>query len=429
MMNRKLLILVIIYGFVFGGLVGLKGEILILAFPFVIYLAVGLFESSGEPELQVERVIEPERALPGIVVNIKVSIKNTGLRPCIVALQDHAHERLEVISGNSRLLAFLAPGQTTELNYDVEGSRGIYLFDYLKVTNLGNDGISESEKCFPTQGQMFVLPHIPQLKRVSIRTRQTKVYSGNIPSRVSGFGTDFYGVREYQPGDPLRYVNWRISARYPDSLYCNEFERERVTDTWLILDGRQRSNLRSGDSELFEHIVLSGAGLAQALIKEGNRVGLLVYGGYLRWTFPGYGKIQREKMLRALAQAKPGDLFIFSDFENLPTRAFPISSQIILISPLHSEDIPVLLKLKARGYAILIISPDPVLFENSILSLEDGGNSGLRIANVERQLNLKKLQNAGIRVINWDVSIPFERAVQAPLRNALRIPQPVRQNR
>lgn len=429
MMSRKLLILVIIYGFVFGGLFGLKGEVLILAFPFVIYLAVGLFESRGELELHVERVIEPERALPGIAVNIRVSIKNSGLRPCIVAIQDRAHERVELISGNSRLLACLTPGQTSELNYDVKGSRGIYPFDHLKVTHLGNDGISEFERCIPTQGQMFVLPQIPQLKRVSIRTWQTKVYSGNIASRVSGFGTDFYGVRDYQPGDPLRYINWRISARYPDSFFSNEFERERVTDTWLILDGRQRSNIRSGDSELFEHIVLSGAGLAQALIKEGNRVGLLVYGGYLRWTFPGYGKIQREKMLRALAQAKPGDLFIFSDFENLPTRAFPISSQIILISPLHSDDIPVLLKLRARGYAILIISPDPVRFEKRPLSLEDGGISGLRIADVERQLNLKKLQNAGIRVINWDVSIPFERAVQTPLRTALRIPQPVRQIR
>jgi uncharacterized protein (DUF58 family) len=323
----------------------------------------------------------------------------------------------------------LAPDQTTELNYDVKGGRGIYLFDHLKVTNFGKDGLFELEKFIPTPGQMFVLPHIPQLRRVNIRTRQTKVYAGNIPSRVSGYGTDFYGVRDYQPGDPLRYINWRISARYPELLFSNEFERERVTDIWLILDGRQRSNLRSDDTELFEHIVLSGAGLAQALIKEGNRVGLLVYGGYLRWTYPGYGKIQRERMLRAFAQAKPGDLFIFSDLENLPTRAFPISSQLILISPLHAEDIPILLKLRARGYAILIISPDPVWFEESRLSLEEGGISGLRIARVERQLHLRRLLNAGIRVINWDVSIPFERAVQIPLRIALRTSQPMRQIR
>jgi uncharacterized protein (DUF58 family) len=429
MMSRKLLILAIIYGFIFGGLVGLKGEILLLALPFVIYLAVGLFDSPAEPELQIDRVIEPERALPGMAVEIRVTIKNSGLRNCIVTLQDRAHERLEVISGDSRLLASLAPGQTTELEYIVKGGRGIYLFDHLKVTNLGKDGLFELEKSISTPGQMFVLPHIPQLKHVSIRIRQTKVYSGNIPSRVSGFGTDFYGVREYQPGDSLRYINWRISARYPDSLFSNEFERERVMDTWLILDGRQRSNLRSGDSELFEHIVLSGAGLAQALIKEGNRVGLLVYGGYLRWTFPGYGKIQRERILRTLAQATPGDLFIFSDFENLPTRAFPISSQLVFISPLHAEDISILLKLRARGYAILIISPDPVLFEKGRLTLEDGGNSGLRIASVERQLYLRKLQNAGIRVINWDVSIPFERAVQTPLRIANRTSLPVRQIR
>ena len=419
MIDRKILVIVILYGLILGGLASLNGGILVLAIPFVIYLAIALWDAPEEPDLQVDRVIEPERALPWTPVTIKLSILNKGKPIDFIRLEDIKPDGLEIIEGDERLISNLAHGEAVEIQYTVNGKRGIYRFDFLNVTVSGRMGLFERRKKILTNGQVFVLPEVPQLKRVAFRTLQTRVYAGNIPSRVAGLGTDFFGVRSYHPGDPLRYINWRVSARFPEFLFSNEFERQRVSDIWLVLDGRQRSNFRKEKGELFEHIVLAGAGLAQVLLNEGNRVGLLVYGGYLQWTYPGYGKIQRERMLRSLAQARPGNLFIFSGLENLPTRVLPISSQIILISPLHPEDIPVIIHLRARGYPILVISPDPILFEANLLEKEEGGQTGMRLARVERQLLLRKLLNAGVNVINWDVSMPFEQAVRARLRHLM----------
>lgn len=417
-MNNKFLFLFIIYWFIFLGLILLKGELLLLAIPFFLYLSFAYLDKPGKPQLQAQRWIETARTLPGTPVDVKVNITNTGNKSQILCLVDPIHAGLNVVSGDERVLSLLPPGESVQLNYRVMGNRGIYHFDHVSVNSLGEDGLFEIKTLLDTSGELFILPQVPQLKRVSIRSWHTKVYAGNILSRAQGYGIDFFGVRSYQAGDPLRYINWRISERFPELLFSNEFERERVTDIWLILDARQRSNFRSTKEELFEHIILSGAGMAQALLKEGNRVGLLVYGGYLRWSFPGYGKIQAEKILRNLAVARPGDLFIFSDLENLPTRAFPLSSQLILVSPLHTEDIPILVKLRARGYSILVVSPNPVLFEKERLSRDSGGEAGLRITRVERQLTLRKLNNAGIRVVDWDVSIPFERVMQIPNRLA-----------
>ncbi len=108
---------------------------------------------------------------------------------------------------------------------------------------------------------------------------------------------------------------------------------------------------------------------------------------------------------------------------------FPLSAHLIFISPLHPEDIAILLNLRARGYPILIISPDPVMYETGVLAKEEGGQSGLRIATVERRLMLKRLNNAGIQVINWNVSIPFELTVQSRLRHAMWRFHPQRQLR
>jgi hypothetical protein len=189
-------------------------------------------------------VIEPERALPGMAVEIKVTIKNSGLLNCIVTLQDRAHERLAVLSGDSRSLASLAPGQTTELKYFVKGGRGIYLFDHLKVTNLGKDGLLELEKSFPTPGQMFVLPHIPQLKRVNIRTRQTKVYSGNI-LMSPGVWTDLLVSENINPRSTPPSMATSAASIHYSAMNLNE----SVTDTRLILMEGRKAN-RSGESEL-----------------------------------------------------------------------------------------------------------------------------------------------------------------------------------
>lgn len=425
-MHRKFLLLIIVYLFILSGLILFQGNLLLLAVPIIIYISLGIIAGPHVVKLEIKRVVEPERVLPGTPISVRLTVKNIASKACTISLHDFTGEGLEIVSGDPQLLALISPGTAVDLNYTVRGMRGIYTFNHLVVTSLGDDALFEDETSFAVRGQVFILPHVPPIRRMNLRTWQTKVYAGNIPARVAGSGTDFFSVRNYQPGDSLRHINWRNSARNPDTLYTNEFERERVTEIWLILDGRERSNLKLVGDELFEHVILSGAGLAQALLKEGNRVGLLIYGGYLRWTFPGYGKVQLEKMLRSLAQARTGDLFIFSDLENLPTRAFPFSSLLILISPLHAEDVPILLNLRGRGYTILVVSPDPVKFEYSRLAREKGGLAGLRIAKIERQYHLARLQNAGIRVVNWDVSVPFERTVQAALIHPLRTAHPVR---
>jgi uncharacterized protein (DUF58 family) len=234
-----------------------------------------------------------------------------------------------------------------------------------------------------------------------------------IPARAGGSGTEFFGVREYQPGDPPHAINWRASSRYSDTLYANEYQQERVADVGIILDGRVRTNeFRRGHS-LFDSSVQAAASLADALLNQGNRVGLLLYASYLGWTFPGYGKIQRERILHALASARTGDSQIFSDLENIPTRLFPPESQLVFVSPLTEDDLKPLIRLRARGYDVLVVSPNPVRFELSYLpaanrNMELAG----RVLHMERQLFLQQLQRANIHVLDWDVKEPFDLLVK-----------------
>ena len=225
-------------------------------------------------------------------------------------------------------------------------------------------------------------------------------------------------MREYQSGDPQRWINWRVSARHPRALFTNEFEQERIADVGLILDARQRSHVLSSGDSLFEYAVRATASLAEAFLFDGNRVGLLIYGGFLDWTFPGYGKVQRERILRALARAETGEGLVFESLDYLPTRFFPARSQLVIISSLLSDDLPMLIRLRARGYQILLISPDPGTFEARALESRPSVTLAARIVHLERALLLRKLRHAGIQVVDWQVDQPFDQAVHTSLSRA-----------
>ena len=428
-MRRLLLLSGLVYGLLLLGLATLNGELLTLAIPVVIYLGAALLYGPERPRLRVTRTLSADRVSQDAPVVVKLAIVNEGPRLEQVSIKDplsvveagFAPRSLELVDGEPRMLTSLMSGGTVELEYTVRGKRGIFRFQDVQVTASDSLGLFQRRAAFPAPGQLLVLPEVLKLRRMAIRPLRTRGTAGSVPARRGGSGVDFFGVREYQPGDPLRWINWRMSARHPRDLFTTEFEQECIADVGLILDARRRHDLRSRADALFEHAICATASLAEVFLSDGNRVGMLVYGGFLDWTFPGYGKVQRERILRALARAQTGESLVFDKLDYLPTRFFPAKSQLVLVSPLCREDVPALVRLRARGYQLIVISPDLVAFEaRSLLIfgaevLRPAVLLAARIARLERVLLLRKLRQAGVQVVDWQVDKPFDQVVHASL--------------
>src|SRR5512143_1240224 len=145
---------------------------------------------------------------------------------------------------------------------------------------------------------------------------------------------------------------------------------------------------------IFEYSVQAAGSLSEALLGDGNRVALLIYGFGMERTFRGYGKVQQERILYALGQARTGHNFALESLGFLPTRFFPAGSQIVMVSPLMMNDVPALTQLRATGYELMIVSPDPVEFEAREIGVK--GDLAWQLARVERVLLMRKLQRLGI---------------------------------
>ncbi len=415
------------------------GELAVLALPVVCYLAIGFYCSLLTVELRARRTLSERRVLSGEPVRVHVTLENESVQAHIelIEVTDNVPPLLTVTEHTPRKVETLPPEGHLSFSYAVQGMRGLAQWKTLSVTVTDTLGLFTQRLELSCESELLIVPTFERLDEILIRSRRTRIFSGQVKARLGGTGIEFFGVREYYPGDERRYVNWKATAR-KDRLIVNEFEQERVADVVILLDARERSDVvaptldlsspsppsplpSEGEGSrgvrafsLFEHSVRAALALAHYFTVQGNRVGLLIYGKYLEWTWPGFGRWQRERLLRAIASAEKGDKAVFEDLENLPTRLLPAGSQLVFVGPIIESDVKTIVDLRFR-YEILCIAPNPIIFESAFLSPTPEVSVALRMEHLRRQAVLARMRRAGIRVVDWDVTKPLAAVVEGEL--------------
>jgi uncharacterized protein (DUF58 family) len=418
-MKRPLLLAFLVYCLALGGLGLLSERLLVLAVPLLIYLGMALYHTSTPAQIHVSRRLSETVITEGKPVQVTVTLYNEGKHLEELLIEDRPPTALTVVEGQTKRLTTLPSGQSLSLNYTLTGKPGSYELAEVKVTSGEVLGLFQRQVILSAEAKLGVMPAFRRLRPVAIRPLRTVGYSGPVPSRQAGTGIDFFGVRHYQPGDSFRRINWRLMARHAQlEPFTTEFEQERTGDVGLILDVRQQSSFQVGGESMLSHSVRAAAALADAFLRDSHRVGLLLYGAGIDWIVPGYGKVQRERILRRLATARPGDSQVFQSLNYLPTRLFPARSQLVFVSPVSTGDETILFRLCANNYAVLVVSPDPVSFE--VERLPDGPALTLagRLSRVERQLLLQRLQQGGVITVDWRVDRPLDVVLYAALQRA-----------
>ena len=414
-MNRSTFLTAFIFAFLIIALATTQGGLLVLSIPFIVYLLMGMWILPEKIDLEITRSMDSERVNPNDLVRVMVTVRNRGAATTEVLIEDQLPEGVMLHSGSPRQLVILNNDGEMTFEYLISAPRGTYHFEGVQVKVGDALGLMHHAEFAAVQGQLFVVPNVLRLKRIAIRPRRTRLYTGNIPARAGGSGIEFFGVRNYQPGDSSRAINWRASARH-SGMHSNEFQQERVTDVGIVLDARRQSNIFAGDHSLFDYSIMAAAALTDVFLAQGNRVGMVIQSSTLNWTFPGYGKVQRERIMRSLMGAHLGNNQAQRGLPRLLFGRFSVDSQIVLVSPLITDlliadDLDVLMHWRARGYQVLIIIPEPVSFELSALPSGLETELAGRIVHLERQMALRRLLHAGIQIVEWDVKKPFDQAV------------------
>ncbi len=420
-MNSKVLTLIfIIFSLMFMALLTRNGDLAWMALPFLAYLGIGILQSPapGKIRLQARRVVEKERTGGVSSVHVSTTVSNQDTHIIFLRLSDPLQPGMRITDGQIENQAALRGGEAAVLRYTFRAERGSFAWRSVQA-KLGDPlGLFETRLELPAVAEVEVQTELKKFRPFHLRPQHTLHSAGPIPARLGGSGTNFWGVREYHPGDPLRRLDWRRMARHPHQFFTKEFEQEEIADIGLILDARQKTDLRVGEDSLFEHSVRATASLAEVFLSQGNRVSLLVYGKHSLNLFPGYGKVQLNRILHALSQADTAADENVRSLESIPLHVFSSHSFLFVLSPLAPNDWQLFPRLRAYGYQVLLISPDPIDFARPLLPNDLATRLATRLTKVERDREFSKIAQLWIPVIDWQVSQPLDPLIRAALSHS-----------
>jgi uncharacterized protein (DUF58 family) len=275
-------------------------------------------------------------------------------------LDDRVAEPLVIEAGTKALLCSLRPGEQVEYCYRISAPiRGRYSLGPMAFRTTDLMGFWAYSGEIPGTSAITILPKMEELGPLELRARRVGPWPGSVPSRRIGIGTEFFELRLYSPGDELRRINWKASAKTA-RLVTNEFEGEQVTDVLVVLDCSEGTLSGLFDFDAVEFQVTFAASLCSQLILQGNRVGLSAYGAARAWLHPAFGKRQLLRLLDELVVVKAGRATIPMDYavQSLVFAAVPSRSVIVFISPLIGEEITdVIMNIAARGYSVICFTP------------------------------------------------------------------------
>jgi uncharacterized protein (DUF58 family) len=160
---------------------------------------------------------------------------------------------------------------------------------------------------YSTSFPLMVLPPIVPLPTIEVAPGSRAPDSNEGHPRVNALerSVSAAGVREYYPGDSLRWIHWRTSARCA-SLFVRLFDGTPASNWWILLDMDRRVQVGKGPDATEEHAVILATSLADRGLRSGQAVGLAAHGEQLVWLPPRGGEGQRWEILRSLALVSLG---------------------------------------------------------------------------------------------------------------------------
>ncbi len=111
---------------------------------------------------------------------------------------------------------------------------------------------------------------------------------GDYRSLFYGYGLDFADLREYQPEDDIRYIDWNVTARM-DTPYVRQYVEDREITAWFLLDLSPSMDFGAVQSLKRTVLIDFVTTIARLLTRHGNRVGAIFYGGRVERTIPARG--------------------------------------------------------------------------------------------------------------------------------------------
>jgi len=368
------------------------------------YLIIALIVTSGPSKsVSLERRLSVERTLEEQPFQVKTTVRNESSVSSIVHVTEGFPSSLEIVEGTPEFVSNVNPSSISAVSGVLRADfRGHYVIPPPRARVADEFGLRERQVKGAKPTFVSVMPPIEDLSDFALDSRTAQPEIGTFRSSSVGVGTEFFGIREYLPGDDIRRINWKASAR-TDTLLSNEYEREHVTNIYLVVD------LGSGRVEDLKWTVRTSASIATYLLRTRNRLGLIVLGQSTSHVRIESGRRQLIKVLDKLVTAEPGgsaepSTYLLRLLEEMP------KCEILVVSALASQAIwRTVAALRNKHEHVTVITQVAKSLEADERDLVL--KATLLLYSLRRRATIQQIRNRQVKVIE----IPGDRSVRTAL--------------
>lgn len=344
---------------VFYGLTGYRGWLVFFIGTTGVWMLALLWVHSLKRNLHVERKLHLAWATVGDSVHEQLKVINNGPLP---ALWVEIIDTSSTLATPIRLVSDVeAHASRTRHPSHLCRRRGLYTLGPTRLRTGDPFGIYTLTIHDDHSSTILVTPPLLPLAQLRIAPGGG---AGDQRRRRWALERDISdtGVRNYLPGDSLRRIHWRASARF-DTLIVRQLEAAASGDWWIFVDLDAAVQAGAGQDSTLELSVILAASLAVRGLKERRRVGLAIAGPKLVRLEPRADPAHRWRILRTLAMADKGD-HPLADLLALGRPAQ--TATLILITPTPDPTWVALAGRPRRGGNSMVLLVDPTDFGSPV---------------------------------------------------------------
>ena len=280
------------------------------------------------------------------------------------------------------------------------------------IRSVGPLGLAGRQRTLSAPWTVRVLPPFHSRRHLPGKLSRLRELEGQHTAMVRGQGSEFDSLRDYVPGDDVRSIDWRATAR-GDGVMVRTWRPERDRRILIVLDTGRTSAGRVGDTPRLDHAMDAALWLAALAGRAGDRVDFMAYDRRTRAQVRSSGRgSQVNRIVEAMAPLEAE--LVESDPAGLVGTILSTQGRarklVVLLTDLNAAALeegllPRLPSLTSRHLLLVAAVRDP---EVDRMAAERGGTDALyRAAAAERTLSERRrvtaeLRRMGVEVVDAD---------------------------
>ena len=241
---------------------------------------------------------------------------------------------------------------------------------------------------------------LKKVKQVEIRTRGlvNDLFGGEYHSVFKGRGMAFSEVREYQPGDDIRLIDWNVTARN-GSPFIKIFEEERELTVYLLVDISKSGEFGSQNQLKQEFGAEIASVLGFSAIKNNDKVGLILFSNDIeKYVVPKKGKSHVLRVIRELLYNEPkGNKTSIKNVLDYLLKVAKRKSVVFLISDFIDDNYWSSLKIVNRKHDLIgirLFDPaEKLLPDLGVIKVRDPESGSSFWIDTSNRVEMEKLKN------------------------------------